>query len=280
MIPARFIAVLIVFLLAGPPCNGSTAPDSAQGNATEKEPEPLPGAYRIKEAAPGIYGALTPEQREILISEAKKRSIKTKISGQKLPSDVKAALEARFLVERLLTEEGVFDTVLSEESLRRYYTWHRQLFIRPTQIRLVHVFFPYRSEMNPGGREEIQLKAEKHERLLSGTKDEVLQLCESLSREDPEGRRWGDLGYISRGTFPSEIELHLFALSQQRRTVKLDTEDGIHLFRLMDVRPRKEFRFDEVTDAVRDAAYLTAVLDNVARFTAKLAEPRSEGGND
>ena len=284
----RFIALLVLFFPVLPIVAVVPAQDPVRSEVLAQEPARSgTGGHeagadsdvcRAETIAPGIYEALPPEVRQVLLSEAEKRWKTLEIDETELPPAVKAAFRERLLVEMLLTEEGVFDTVLTEETLRTCYSENRSLFRRPTQIRLNHIFFAYPSGASQEQKEEIQEKAREYERLSGDVAPQLLQLNEILSREDPEGRRWGDIGYISQGTFPPETEIHLFAISQLGQTLLLEKEDGIHLFRLMDVRPHRDFGFEDVIEAVKDAVYRSVVLEEAARLAGKPSRSRPEGG--
>lgn len=138
-------------------------------------------------------------------------------------------------------------------ALLRYYDAHRDIFRRETQIRVHHFFVSLPAAATAAERLTASEEARRiHEKVDAGN-ESSFELAERLTRLDPLGRRWGDIGYIARGCLPEDVEAELFALEEIGTTIRMQRDDGIHIFRLMDIRPGRVYQFEEVRTAVRDA---------------------------
>ena len=200
--------------------------------------------------------------RDVLLTEARRL-------GLHRLSEVVAQVEAfreRLMLSALMEQEAYKGIDLSEERLRKFHDENRQLFVRPRQVRVHHFRFDTEGEAN---RVAVQ---------VGNNPREAFELGEKMSREDPRGRRWGDLGFFGRERFPGELGEKLFRLRKIGDTHIEKREGGFHLFCLMDVRKEKSFPFEEVRAAVRDRL-LAASKHNAAEvYLAELKASR--GGID
>jgi len=57
-----------------------------------------------------------------------------------------------------------------------------------------------------------------------------------MSEKDPLGRRWGDLGWVSRGKFPEEFDRKVFSLKEEGAYTAFSTPLGWHFVMLMHIR--------------------------------------------
>lgn len=177
----------------------------------------------------------------------------------------------RLAVERLLEEAVDPGLEVSDEEARQFFEAHRGAYDRAPQIRVHHFLFP----VSPGATADERLAARDAAKTLReavdrGHPDDVRLMSARLSWEDPDGRRWGDLGYFSRGRLPAELDEVLFALPSRGDTALIENEQGIRVFRLMDRRPGRAHVFEEVAERVRQDALQAARGEAVDRFVAEL----------
>jgi len=194
--------------------------------------------------------SLTSSQHRTLVSLARQRGLEDDpaVRGQV------DAFEERLLVERLLELEVWSRVRLSENDLREFYSRNDDLFSRPTQIRVHHLLVAVSQDATEADESVAREEAERILKTSSGGIEKATRLSFKLTREDPSGRHWGDLGYFSRGRFSEEIEGPVFQMSEPGETIMVRDGDGYHVFRLMDVRPGRTRSFEECRGAVEDAA--------------------------
>jgi hypothetical protein len=106
------------------------------------------------------------------------------------------------------------------------------------------------------------------ERFLSGETDvgKILDFAEKRSISDINGNRWGDIGYIKKGTFPASVELYLFSMNKVGQVVRIDTEDGADIFRLMDIRESHLLPYETVRTAVKEALFRKTLLSGIRKL--------------
>lgn len=75
--------------------------------------------------------------------------------------------------------------------------------------------------------------------LLTKTNDpykSAIILADDASKKDPLNRRWGDLGWVSRGKFPKEFDKKVFSLKKEGDYTTFSTPLGCHFVMLMHTR--------------------------------------------
>ena len=253
------VSVVGAYRLGGEFSSRQPGGGGGEGEVYVPSDDMLPDRLGASSGTPEL--GLAAEDRGALLVEARRLAL------HRLPQVV-AQVEAfreRLMLNALLEREAYAGMDLSEERLRKFYDENRGLFRRERQVRVHHFRFPSRQE------------AEDVARRVSNSPHGAFELGEKMSREDPQGRRWGDLGFFGRDRFPGEVGEQLFRLRDIGTTIIVEQGDGFHLFCLMDVREAREFAFDEVRGAVRDRlliaskhnaaqAYLTELKGNRGAF--------------
>ena len=157
-----------------------------------------------------------------------------------------AALIAYHVPNALPAEAAALTPDIPERALRAWYNAHPDRFRRPRTLRLHH-FFVRRAASNR------QARAAEIAATLAQGDAATLALSRELSAADPQGRRWGDLGFVARGCLPPDVEEAVFAGDAVGEVVTVERDDGTHIFRIMDIRPARQYPFEEVRVAVADA---------------------------
>lgn len=164
---------------------------------------------------------------------------------------------------------------ITEEELRACFEARGDLFRTDTQIRVHHFFVPVARDATSAERLMAEEEARRIHAEASESSESSFELADRLTRNDPAGRRWGDIGYIARGCLPEEFENALFSIDRIGETILMERGDGFHVFRLMDIRPGRDFSFNEARTAVRDT--MTRERTHAASIHQPLIPPSSPG---
>lgn len=175
------------------------------------------------------------------------------------------------MIERLLAERVYSGVHVADGDLPAWYEANRSEFARPDQIRVHHFFVPLPPIAAADAVRDARAEAQRLQREVSGDGPGSFALADELTRRDPKGRRWGDIGYFSRGIFPAAVDDALFALQRFGETALVELPDGFHIFRLMALRPGREYSFAEVREAVRERATRDARVRATREYTTALA---------
>lgn len=161
------------------------------------------------------------------------------------------AFENRLIIQALLDQAGG-QLEPTDAEIRSEFAAHPEKYSREPQIRLHHFLIPLLPNTGPTKRATAWLKVEALLESVAGDPREAFEAGNEMTRSDPDGLRWGDLGFIRPGQLPPNVDQELFSLQTPGDCAVTEDEAGYHIFRLMDFRPGRTFRFSEVRDAVRD----------------------------
>lgn len=139
---------------------------------------------------------------------------------------------------------------LTEEKLRRYFEQHRKDF-DGTRLRVAHLLLKAAPE-DTQARQRLRRQAEQlRQQIVEGR----LSFEEAVARYSQGTRQnGGQLGWIARhGDMPEPFARAAFALEPGQISPAVETPAGIHLIRVLEVKPGKK-TFEQVRSAVRRAA--------------------------
>jgi peptidyl-prolyl cis-trans isomerase D len=152
-----------------------------------------------------------------------------------------------------LTEESVdlayieltaddFRAPADEEQLRELYEEERDSFVQAEERRVAHILFAREADESD---EAFSLRVEGARERLAGGAD-FGELAEEVSDDVGSAAIGGDLGYTSGEVFPPEMEEAIAALAAGDVSGPVETDAGIHLILVSEVREGKTRSFDEV----------------------------------
>lgn len=152
-----------------------------------------------------------------------------------------------------LTEESVdlayielspedFRAPADEDQLRELYEEERDAFVQAEERRVSHILF---AEQADESEEAYSLRIEAARERLAGGAD-FAELAAEVSDDVGSAAIGGDLGYTSGEVFPPDMEEAIAALSAGSVSGPVETDAGVHLILVSEVREGKTRSFDEV----------------------------------
>ncbi len=195
--------------------------------------------------------AVSEEELEATIREFRQRLKSNRLSFQRHLEKIglseeqfRRAMDWQLSWSRFLARE------LSEEKLRSYFRRHQAHF-DGTQVRVAHLFLKLPPSDPEAAKRQEQLARSIYHQIRSGqlTFEQAVQRYSQGTRAQA-----GELGWIERhGSMPEPFAQAAFELRVGQVSPPVKTRMGIHLIRLLDVRPGNK-RFEEVREEVRRAA--------------------------
>ncbi|MFO7973687.1 MAG: peptidylprolyl isomerase [Candidatus Hydrogenedentota bacterium] len=180
---------------------------------------------------------------------------------------VRADIEQRMKVDKLLDEVCKEVSEPTEEEMRQHYEENKSFFMDPERVRASHIV------KHLDGATVLDVQAaysemeEIHKALKAGADFATLARRHSHCPENG-----GDLGYFARGAMVPEFEEVVFNLEVGEISDVFQSVFGYHIARVYDKVPAKERSFEEVVAQVQQA--LIDARENAAidAYTAKLRE--------
>jgi peptidyl-prolyl cis-trans isomerase C len=196
-----------------------------------------PGSYRRRaESEDGKRQILERliEQR-LLMQAAKKEEITDDPEINAKVRAYKERLVLDALREKILSEQ----TELSEQEMKDYYEKHKFQFYHPERIWVKQIVFTDRSK---AVEVYSELQSEPHR---------FREVAMKYSEDEASQRRGGDLGYITRGAFPAELEEKIFSLEEKELSEVIEYEGRYYIFQVITRQEAEHRDFDQVKDQIK-----------------------------
>ncbi|MBT7299386.1 MAG: peptidyl-prolyl cis-trans isomerase, partial [Victivallales bacterium] len=114
-----------------------------------------------------------------------------------------AIADEEMIVYRVPQPSAIDPTAgVNEDQARAFFSAHPELFQREEQLRIHHFLVPVHADAGEDVRRAAAIEADALRLRLERNNNETFQLTGAPSM-DNEYARWGDLGYLSRGTLPT-----------------------------------------------------------------------------
>ncbi|TNF62938.1 MAG: peptidyl-prolyl cis-trans isomerase [Burkholderiales bacterium] len=135
-------------------------------------------------------------------------------------------------------EKGI---ALNEADLRTYYEQNAQALSGPEERRASHILLTWPE--GETGRDAVRERARDLLAQARQNPDGFADLARQHSQDPGSGPAGGDLDYFSRGAMVKPFEDAVFALEKDAISELVETEFGVHIIRLTDIRkpPQRSF---------------------------------------
>jgi peptidyl-prolyl cis-trans isomerase SurA len=156
------------------------------------------------------------------------------------PSQTEEEFSKSLLLKKLFDFEVRRNVVVEEEELHRYYEANRNIFLKPPQYRLKQIFL--------GAQDEIA-------RLRAKTKAQVIYADwnSETTMEDLAARHGqivSELGWVKEKDLLAPLAQALKELTPGNLSRPIDTQVGVHLLIVEEVKEPQPYPFEEVEKAI------------------------------
>jgi peptidyl-prolyl cis-trans isomerase C len=142
----------------------------------------------------------------------------------------------QILIQSLLQREIIEKISITDEDVKAYYEENKENYLQEEEVHALNILV------------EDQTQAEDIvNQLNEGADFSTLAKEFSISSSASEG---GDIGFVSKGTLKTEIEEQLFILDPGEVSKIIPTENGIHIFKVLEKNPAGYLEFDEVKNEI------------------------------
>lgn len=180
-----------------------------------------------------------------------------------------AQLTAHFrtglIIKRFLQSEVIQNIRVSDNELKAFYLKHPEDFIRPSQVRALHLLVSATDEKQ---RREALLKIQAIElKLAQGADFAATALEES---DCPSSARGGDLGYFTVNQVIAPVAEAAFTLEPGQISPILESSLGLHLIKVIDRKPPSRIAFKDVRAKIDRTIRRNKENRALARYMARL----------
>jgi len=147
-------------------------------------------------------------------------------------------------VKQKKQQEFISKAVVSDEDIRKYYEENKETFKINDEMNLAQIFF----DKSKGSPVELKKKAEETvKKLLAG--EDFNNLLKTLSQED--GVDGGALGWVDTTQMDKKIRTALSNAKKGKIAGPIETEDGFHILKIIDLKKGKIQELSEIKEKIR-----------------------------
>lgn len=138
----------------------------------------------------------------------------------------------------------------TEERTREFYDKNKDKFVIGERVQVWQIFLP-----KPGSadKKEIELLKKKAEAIITDINKGKMDFASAANKysEPPAGKyNGGYLGLVKIDELKPEIKGPLLALSPEKLSAPIETEQGIHIFKRGNIIPKQELGYNEVKERI------------------------------
>jgi parvulin-like peptidyl-prolyl isomerase len=143
---------------------------------------------------------------------------------------------------------------ITEDDLRAKYDETSRRATQVSEVHLQHILVAVPAGSSKEVQDAARAKATKALELAKGGAD-FAKLAETYSDDPATKNTGGDLGWIERGTIPTEWEVIVFAMAKGETRGPINGKNGLHVFRVSELKESKQEAFDAVKERIRNELY-------------------------
>jgi parvulin-like peptidyl-prolyl isomerase len=195
------------------------------------------------------------------VEELKKQGDKNIVND----ADSSTTVREELLLLRVVDREVRSVVMVVESDMRRYYQEHKERFAYPEEYQLSQILIRSRSA------DEIGIATGRGEGILAALKQgESFEDLALRFSEGPNAARGGRLGLVRQGELLPVIEQALAPLPIGGLTALIESQDGLHIIRVDDKKPRQFRPFEEVKTEIQTLVFQQKSEDQYQIWMAEL----------
>ena len=232
-------------------------------------------------------------EREVLFQESQKKGIKIEeaVVNQELEKLKKrfasedefkenltrmdlteAVLKSEFgrvmAVQRLIEEEIVVKTEVSDKEVEMYYSSNPSQFKQPEQVKASHILIGVDSGADKTKKEEARKKIDQIAARLK--KDEDFAALAKEFSTCPSSAKGGDLGFFRRGQMVKPFEEAAFSLKPGEVSDIVETRFGFHIIKVIEKKPETTLTLEDVREELEQQLKQQKVRRDMGKYVAEL----------
>lgn len=152
-----------------------------------------------------------------------------------------------YILSTAYIKREVYDKIeVDEKEILQHFEDNRLKYVKPEKIQVSQIFINAKTYEE---KTEVRAKAEGLlERLKDG--EDFATLAKEYSEDTFTRDAGGNMGYISRGRLVPELEEPVFHLGEGEISPVLDSDGGLHIFKLIDRIEGRLLEYDEARDRI------------------------------
>lgn len=182
-------------------------------------------------------------------------------------------------VEYLVLDEAAATQSLpaiAEVDLEQFYEQNKARYVQAARSNVSHIQLSVPAGASATEREDVRKQAEALAKQAAADPAKFAELAKAKSQDAGTAANGGQLGWITRGSWPEEIETAVFALKQGEVSGAVEVSGNYHVFLANDVQPEQGESFQQARAQVEQEAKRQLAADRFAAMATRLTEQAYE----
>ncbi|RIY41797.1 SurA N-terminal domain-containing protein [Neopusillimonas maritima] len=147
----------------------------------------------------------------------------------------------------LLNEAAAMAAVASptEQQLQDYYEQNKRRYVLPPRVQLSHILIQAGADASADEKQAARKKAEEIATRVAQQPDQFADIARESSEDIGSANQGGQLGWVTRGTLPPNLEQAVFSLDKGEVSGVVEGPDGFHVFLANDVQVERGETFEQ-----------------------------------
>jgi peptidyl-prolyl cis-trans isomerase D len=133
----------------------------------------------------------------------------------------------------------------SDDDLHAYYEQNKSRYVRPARVNVSHIQINVAADATGAARKEAHEKAVALAEQLKADPSSFAAVAKAQSQDAGTAADGGKLGWITKGSWPANLEDAVFSLKQGDISGVIDGPGGYHIFHVNEAQPEHGESFDE-----------------------------------
>ncbi|AEC19524.1 peptidyl-prolyl cis-trans isomerase D [Pusillimonas sp. T7-7] len=206
------------------------------------------------------------QEKEVQITDA---DIQDWYEKNKQSLELPEQLSAQYL---LLNEEAAMANLpqISDEDLQKYYEQNKARYVQPARVNVSHIQINIPADASEAQRSEALAKAQDIAKRAQADAAAFAELAQNESQDAGTAKEGGKLGWITKGSWPAQLEQVVFALKAGQVSDAVEGPGGYHVFLANEVQAEKGESFEEAKAKVQAEVSRQLGADRYADMATKL----------
>jgi peptidyl-prolyl cis-trans isomerase D len=180
-------------------------------------------------------------QKDVTITDA---DIKAWYEQNKKSLELPEQVTAQYLV---LNEAAAMANLpeIKTQDLQKYYEQNKARYVQPARVNISHIQINVPAGASDAQRADAKSKAQAIDAKVKADPASFADVAKAESQDAGTARDGGSLGWITKGSWPANVEHAIFALAKDQVSGVVEGPGGFHIFKANEVQPEKGESFEE-----------------------------------
>jgi len=161
------------------------------------------------------------------------------------------------------------DITVDEADIQAAYNERKDRYTQPETRRARHILIALPKDADKAARKAARAKIDKALKELRSGKS-FADVAKKMSDDKATAANGGDIGYLPKGSTVAPFDAALFAMKKGEISDIVETQFGLHLIQLEDIKPQQVKSLAEVHDALKKELTLARADDEAYKLSQDL----------